>query len=555
MKAADALTCYQRAMALLRSQRLEEALAGFTQASALEPDSARFHAARAGVLCDLRRLDAALAGFDRAIELEPRWVWLHLSRGATAFIAGRMELALASYDEVLALEPGSAAGHKGRGAVLLNLNRPDEALLSLDKAVEQEPRSAEAHQGRGSALRALGRNTEALASWDAAVKLNSGWALPYTNRGPALQDLERPEEALESCDRALALGFDSVETHINRGGALHDLGRLEESLASYERAMALEPRSASAHCNAGLMYLQLGRLETGWRLYERRPEASSKSAAPTQRAWRACEGFAGKTLFIEWEQGFGDTIQFCRYVKLAEERGARVLFAVQDPLRRVLAGLSTTVQFLGETATPREFDFHYPLLSLPLAFGTRMANIPCLERYLSAEPARAARWGERLGTHGLKVGICWQGNPRNRAETGRSPPLRLFAPLAAIPGVRLISLQKGPGVEQLADLPPGMTVEVLGEEFDGGPDAFVDTAAVMDNLDLVITCDTSVAHLAGALGRPTWLALKHIPEWRWFLDREDSPWYPAHRLFRQTRRGDWDSVFAAMRAALLERIR
>ncbi|MBV8403910.1 MAG: hypothetical protein JO203_06930, partial [Gammaproteobacteria bacterium] len=309
-------------------------------------------------------------------------------------------------------------------------------------------------------------------------------------------------------------------------------------------------QSAGARFNAGVLQLQLGRFEAGWSLYDNRPSALATAGWP--QAWWRGEDLRDKTLFVHCEQGLGDAIQFCRYLLLAEARGARVVLSLDDRLRRLLRGLSPTIRFVGPGEKPEHFDFHCPLLSLPGAFATTLETIPGMTRYLSAEPERVAVWRQRLGTEGFRIGICWQGNPNNAQDVGRSPPLEMFAPLAAIPGVRLISLQKYHGLEQLAAGPAGMSIEQLGEEFDSGPDAFIDTAAVMESLDLVISGDTAIVHLAGALGHPAWVALRHVPEWRWLLSGAYSPWYPTLRLFRQSHRGDWAGVFAAMRAALVE---
>ena len=534
---------------LVRLERPHEALASYDRALALEPDCAHTHAAQAAVLCNLTRYEEATGAFDRAIALQPAWSRLHTARAATLGLAGRAEEALRGYDMALKLDCGNAVAHRERGTLLLTLDRPDEALPSLNRATELEPDDEHAHNSRGSALRALRRNAEALASWDRALELNPQHAQVYINRGPALQDLERPEEALASCERAIALQPECPAAHLNRGGALHDLSRLEESLASIERAIALDPGCAAARCNAGMLHLQLGRLASGWALYEQRPDALAATAWP-QPLWRGHEAIRDKTLLLHCEQGFGDAFQFCRYALLAEARGARVVLSVYEPLRRLLRGLSPNIQTLGERDKPEDFDFHCPLLSLPLAFRTTLDTVPRSPRYLAAEPERVARWQQRLGTHGFRIGICWQGNPRNAGEVGRSPPVAMFARLSALPGVRLISLQKHHGIEQLAALPAGLSVEELGQEFDAGPDAFLDAAAAMESLDLIISSDTAIAHLAGALGRPTWLVLKHVPDWRWLMQREDSPWYPAHRLFRQSRRGDWQGVFDRVQRAL-----
>jgi hypothetical protein len=256
----------------------------------------------------------------------------------------------------------------------------------------------------------------------------------------------------------------------------------------------------------------------------------------------------------------GDTIQFVRYGALAQERGARIVLAVQKPLVRLLSESLTppAEAVVEQDASPLAFDYDISTMSLPLAFGTTPDNAPAQVGngrvpYLKADPERAARWKERLGETGLRIGICWRGG-RPGNDMGRGFPLALLAPIAALPGVRLISLQKGEGVSQLAALPPGMAVETLGNDFDNGPDAFLDTIAVMEGLDLVISCDTSIAHLAGALARPLWLATKLAPEWRWLLDRGDSVWYPTARLFRQQSPGDWSNVFAEMEAELRKQL-
>ena len=537
---------------LLRLERPREALVSYDRAIALEPDCAQTHATRASVLCGLQFYEEALAGFDRAIALQPLWPRLHSGRAATLALAGRVEQALVGYNTAIRLDSGNVAAHREQATLLLALDRPDEALPSLDRAIALEPDNVHVHNDRGAALRALRRNAEALVSFDRALELNPQYLQACINRGPALQDLQRPEEALASCERAIALEPGCAAAHLNRGGALRDLNRLEEALESIERAMALDPDCAPARCNSGLLHLQLGRFASGWPLYEQRPDGLAAANWP-QPLWHGNESICDRTLFVHAEQGLGDTIQFCRYALLAEARGARVVLSVHRCLRRLIGRLSPTIRILEAGESPERFDLHCALLSLPRAFGTSIDTIPAMTRYLSAEPDRVARWRQRLGNEGFRVGICWQGNPRNAAEVGRSPPLAMFAPLAALPGVRLVSLQKHHGTEQLAALTAGTAVKELGDEFDSGADAFLDAAAVMESLDLIISSDTSIAHLAGALGRPTWLVLKHVPEWRWLMNREDSPWYPTMRLFRQSRRGDWQGVFAAVHGALVQR--
>jgi hypothetical protein len=300
--------------------------------------------------------------------------------------------------------------------------------------------------------------------------------------------------------------------------------------------------------------LLLGRLAEGWRDYESRLELTNvqQGHPKLNLPYWSGERLNGRGILICGEQGLGDVIQFCRYVPLLAERlpDARVTFAVRPNLLRLLQSLKGNFRLLSSFGAQDRFDVQCALLSLPLRFGTDLGNIQAATPYLSADPARAARWRQRLGTGGFRTGISWHARPVVNPQ--RSFPLQELYRLARIPGVRLISLQKGDGTDQLAAVPAGICIETLGEDFDNGPDGFLDTAAVMENLDLVITCDTSIAHLAGALAKPTLLALKYVPDWRWLIGRADSPWYPTLRLCRQRTLNDWRPVFDQI-AAEVER--
>lgn len=269
------------------------------------------------------------------------------------------------------------------------------------------------------------------------------------------------------------------------------------------------------------------------------------------RAWTGEEDLTGRTLYAFPELYQGDLIQFCRYVRMAERRGARVILSAPVQMHRLLRSLSPTLELIDESCQPDHFDYQCALMSLPLAFGVTLESLPGETAYLAAEPERIARWRSQIGSYGLKVGVVWQGSTLPYAiPLQRSYPLSMLEGLGRLPDVRLISLQKHGGLDQLASLPPGMTVETLGDDFDPGPDAFVDTAAAIAACDLVVTMDTSVAHLAGALGARTWVALPYVADWRWLDGRPDCPWYPNTRLFRQTVRGDWTGVFTTMESAL-----
>ncbi len=526
--------------------RFAEAVASFDGAIALTPQCVEAHNYRGLALLRLQRSAEALASFDRALSLRPESAELHSNRGNVLRRLQRLPEALASYERAIALQPNFAAAHNNRGLVLQALERYGEAASSYQRALALQPDFAEAHNNLGTVQCELGQAAEALASCSLALRLQPGMRGVHGNLGNALRDLERPEEALAQYDLAVLQAPRNADNHCHRGNGLFDLKRIREALASYDRAIELNPHHALTHFNKSLCLLLSGDFARGLPLYEWRKELKGAAAAPVSGAvWLGEADISGKTLFVYADQALGDTIQFCRYAQLAEERGARVVLAVQPQLRELLSGLSPTIRIVAIGEDAGAFDYHSALMSLPLAFGTTLAATPAAVPYLGADPLRVAEWRQRIGAHGFKVGIVWQGS-RNRIDIGRSVPLGMFGRLGEIPGVRLISLQKGNEAGQSLPGSQDLPVEVLAAHFDAGPQAFLDSAAVMTHLDLVITCDTALAHLAGALGCPTWVALKHVPDWRWLLDRSDSPWYPGMRLFRQSRRGDWDGVFAVI---------
>ena len=466
---------------------------------------------------------------------------------ATALVGlRRLHEAVACYDRAIELRPDFVQAHCGRAGVLVDLGRPREALDSCRRVLEMAPNSPDAYTFRGVASIALNRPAEAAASFDAALSLRPNDPVALNGRGIALLDLLRPNEAFEALSTAVAAAPGYAEAWSNHALALAETGRHDEGVVSAERAISLAPEDARYRLNAAHANLQLGRFERGWELYESRARLSAEPPAlstPGRPRWNG-EPLAGKTLLIHSEQGLGDTMQFCRYARLAEVRGARVILSVQDRLGRLIrGGLSTTIEVIGTTQAPGDFDFHIPLLSLPGLFGTRLESIPAVGSYLFAEPGRVEHWRTLLPQSGLRVGVCWEGGG---SAIGRSFPVSELQAVATLEGVRLINLQK----DALPGAAGALPLTTLGGAFDVGSDAFIDTAAVMASVDLIITTDTSIAHLGGALGRPTWVMLKRNPDWRWLLERTDSPWYPSVRLFRQPRPGDWQGAFAQVRAAI-----
>lgn len=529
---------------------------------AMDPGSALAHANLGNVYAVLERYDEGVASYERAIALRPDHAESFSHRGSALTNLHRLDEALESFSRALALRPDYAEAWSNRAVTLHDMGRFEEAMASCDRAIALMPDFAAAHYNRGIALNALCRFDEALDSYRRAVALRPDHPDAHLNLGLLLSYMGRCEEALGAYDRAIALRPNSISAHIHRSGALAREGRIAESLA-YDRELARNPafRAEADYHSADTLLLNGQAWEEGWKFYEARRGLKRRNRVHVyphfpQPEWLGDAALAGRTLFVHGEQGFGDHIQFGRFMAMARRAGAQVIFSPSLALSRLFRGQGMADEVLAPRAVPKDFDLHIPLVSMPKAFATRPDNIPAEIPYLHAEPELAEKWRRRIGAGGFRIGLCWAGSTYDAIYgADRSFALRHCAALAGLPGVRLISLQKGKGVAELSALPAGMTVESLGGEFDAGPDAFVDAAAVMASLDLVITCDTAIAHLAGALGRPVWVALKRHPEWRWGTGGETSPWYPTMTLFRQQTPGVWETVFAAMRARLEQRLR
>jgi tetratricopeptide (TPR) repeat protein len=505
--------------------------------------------ARGVALWNGGRRQEAIAALDAALRRNPNFPEALCMGGYILAASGKREAALEFYRRALGFKVDLPVAWSNVGKLMFEDGRYAAALDSFDAALGLRPKDADLWNSRAGALRKLGRLEESAAATREALRLKPRFAEAALNLGAALLKLDRCEEALAAFEAAGDARPGYGAAFNGQALALRALGRIGEARAAFETAEALGDREAVS--GRGCVDLMLGDFERGWEGYEARwvdGHSLAEALGAHFPKWRG-PGRAGERVLVMNDHGFGDTIQFCRYLPLMAAAGVEPTFLCPPRLRRLLSSL-TGIRLVAERSPGERFDAQIAVSSLPRAFATRLETVPASVPYLAAEPERARKWAARIGAEGFKVGIVWQGNPNPEADTARSAPLAAFAPLAAIPGVRLISLQRGAGVEQLADLPAGMRVKTLGDDFDAGPDGFVDTAAAMGALDLVVTCDTSVAHLAGALARPTWVALKQVAEWRWLRDRDDSPWYPTMRLFRQTRRGEWSDVFAAMAAAL-----
>ena len=543
----------REALKLHREGHLDQAEKLYRQVIGSAPED--FHGRRLLGMIEYQRGDfvAALGEIDAALNIDPNAPDALIIRGNILRKMNRLAEALVCFEQAAALKPEYAKAFYNCGSVLHEMKRFEDALASYDQAIALNSEYADALNARGNVLKEMNRLPEALSSYNLAIASNKRHADAHKNRGTVLQELWRIDEAILSYDQALAIRPDYAQAYNNRGSALHELKRLDEALLSYDRALALKPGFVNANINRGMTRLLTGHFREGlseleWRLRTKK----YRNERPTLDAplWQG-EDLAGKEIVVFAEQGLGDTIQFARFLPLLVDRGARVTCLLPKKLVRVLRHLASPhVELTGSIGVEKHFDFQCPLMSLPHKFEMELSSIPNGTPYLQAENELVLHWAQRLGRNGLKVGIVWQGNPNTRLDRGRSFPLTNFIPLARLGGVRLIALQRTYGLDQISQLPADVHIENLGETFDGGEDAFVDTAAIIANLDLVISSDTSVAHLAGAMGRPTWVALKYVPDWRWLLDREDSPWYPTMRLFRQQSDGDWQPVFSKIENAL-----
>ncbi|HVX60436.1 MAG TPA: tetratricopeptide repeat protein [Pirellulales bacterium] len=503
-------------------------------------------------LMEAKRHEEAVTALRDALAIDSRSFRLLNSLGLALAGCGRLDEAVATYQEALCIKPEFAEAHNNLGVTRSKQNRIDDAVAHYQEALRLRPDFAQAHSNLGGTLGNRGDFEAAERHQRRAIELRPGFAEAHCNLGAVLIQRCRFDEAEASLRRALELKPNFVEAHGNLGGALAGRGELAVAEEYYNQALSIDPDFPGARYNRSLVCLAQGRMDEGWRDYEFRFRCDEfKNRGKPGPLWDGAP-LDGRTVLIHAEQGLGDTIQFVRYLLRVASCGGRVLFECQHPIVPLMAGFvglpRDTVEIVAQGKLPA-YDLQAPLLSLPHIFRTTLETVPCDVPYLAPDAALAERWHDELAaTSELKVGIAWQGNPKHRNDARRSIPLATFEPLARLEGVRLFSLQKNHGREQLDQVSFRDRITNLAPRLE----SFVDTAAVIANLDLVICCDTSLGHLTGALRRPVWMAITHSPDWRWLLEREDSPWYPTLRLFRQRQAGDWPEVFERIALALSE---
>jgi tetratricopeptide (TPR) repeat protein len=573
LRPGDAQTLLQLGQMLELAGRRAEALETYDRLVAVAPHLIDAHLRRGLLLLDQGRHKDSIAAYDAALAIDPDHVDALLRRGVGQQALSLWNEALADYNKVIALQPHCTDALNNAGIVLAARGDSEAAVASYDKALAIRPDFPEAFNNRGVALKALGRNEEAAASFSAATKLRPDYfaalrnqaetlvvlkqpaealacydralqlepadPLLHNNRGAMLRELCRYQEALLATERALALQPNYPDAFNNGGVALGAIGRHAEALQSFRAALALKPDNINAHWNLSLCLLRLGEFDEGWREHEwrwKKPDFLQHIYNFPQPRWLGHEDIKGRTILLSAEQGLGDAIQFVRYVRLIEERGAKVRLFVPEPLVELFAASFPGVNVFSKAAEFPPFDFHCPLLSLPLAFATRVETIPANVPYLKTPVSRAAAWeAQWSATEPKQIGLVWAGNASHSNDANRSILLPSLAPLLSNDNCRFFSLQKGLSQDDRACLDGYPQVSILDKALKD----FADTAAVISRLDLVITVDTAVAHLAGALGKPVWILLPFVSDWRWLPGRTDSPWYPTARLYWQSRTGDW----------------
>ncbi len=529
--------------------RLVQAEEIYNQILHRQPDNAAVLSKLGAALAGQGKLAETLTQLLRAIELDPDLVEAHNNLGAAFQILGKLDESAAAFRRALAIKPDHVSAHVNLGNTLKRQGMLEDAVASYGRALEIDADFADAHNGLGVALTGQGKKEDAAACFRRTLELNPNHAEAHNNLGNILRGEDQLEEAVAMFQRALETSPGLIEAHINLGNTLKSQGNMGDAEASFKRALEIDPANAEAHWNYSHVLLLMGRYTEGWAEYEWRTKCEDLSYVSWDYDCPRWDGsnLDGKTILLSAEQGIGDTFMFFRYVSAVATLGGRVIIKCPESLKQLFEpalGVDRVVTTIDDDV---RFDLHAPLHSLPHIFKTDALTIPNAVPYLRL-PSDGSLDLEKNGD--LKVGIVWAGNPDHKNDRNRSVDLGLFAPLLGIEGCVFHSLQVGPGEDDIERLGLGDRIADTGRKLSD----FAVTAQAIEQLDLVISVDTAVVHLAGALAKPVWTLLPFVPDWRWLLDRDDSPWYPTMRLFRQKAPGDWQGVFREVEAALSERL-
>lgn len=534
--------------------KFEEAVTAYQQAVSIKPDYAEAYHNMAIALQSQGKYSAAVEKCKQAVSLKPDYAEAYNTIGFCLEKQEQYAEAVENYKKAIQFKPDFVEAYNHLGVVLNDQNRSAEAIENYKQALRLDPDYAEVYNNLGIALKDQEQFAEAIANFEQAIRLEPDFAEAYYNLANSLRDEARSAEAIENYRQAVHFKPDFAEAYNHLGGVLNAKGEYAEviendkAIENYRRALQIKPNFAEAHWNLSLALLRTGRFTEGWKEYEWRLNPDLKMTAyphcyEIPRWDGSC--FTGMRLLVHCEQGLGDTLHFARYLPMVKARGGTVILEIRKPLYRLLQsfpGVDELVEASFDNKPAVKFDYHVSLMDLPKIFATTLATIPAEVPYIHAYPTKAEYWRKKLTGADFKVGVVWAGSPTHGNDRYRSCTLKHFAPLTEVDGVRLYGLQKGAAAAQAEEAADEMAITNLGTEFED----FTDTAAAIENLDLVISVDTSVLHLAGAMGKPVWALLPFSPDWRWMLDRQDSPWYPTMKLFRQKKWGQWEPVFQSV---------
>ncbi|MBW4579254.1 MAG: FkbM family methyltransferase [Tildeniella nuda ZEHNDER 1965/U140] len=544
-------THYNLGVILSQIGQIDQAIAHYQQVIALAPNYGAAHNNLAMALYKQGKLEDAIAHYQQAVVLNPNHVNALNGLGVALFHHGQVEQAIEHYERAIALKPDSFSSYNNLGTALQKQGKLEEAATYYQQALALNPEYASAHDNLGTVLQEQGKVEAAIASYRRALALDPNLANAYNNLGSALQAQGRVDEAIASCLQAIQLQPDHADAHNNYASGLVDRGDFGTAIEYYKQAIYYKPNHANAHLNLGIVLLLLGDLKQGFEEYHWRWQNRQCASLRYPNALWDGSDLNGKVILLTAEQGYGDTIQFARYASLVAQRGGHVVIACQKPLLRLLNTIPGIDRCVDRANVDVQTHVHAPLLDLPLLLGTTLETIPSDVPYLTPSSdfhlpiAADCLTLQTPHPTPFKIGIVWAANPDSSTSGKRSCGLERFLSLLNLSGVALYSLQKNPTEADLALLEAHPIVQLHEQLQD-----FADTAAAIAQLDLVISVDTAVAHLAGALGKPVWTLLANVADWRWLRDRDDTPWYPTMRLFRQAQEGDWDGVFEEVAEAL-----
>ncbi|KXW56971.1 tetratricopeptide repeat protein [Ferrovum sp. PN-J185] len=546
---------FHRANTLKLLNRLEEAIISYNKVIALQPDYIIAHYNCGNIFREIGRFEEALTYYAKTIEYKPDYADAYNNMGVVLSSLNCNEEALNNFNKAIELKPKNLDPYKNKGNLLINLNRLDEALAHYDEIIKLKPNRAELHNNRGVVLARLKRFKEAIIDYQKAINYKPNFSSAYNNLGTVYQDINREKEALHNFDKAIEFKRDYIDAYFNKGVLFHKNLIFDNALENYNNIINIKPNTIKANWNKSLLLLLYGYYLQGWELYEWRFQKDELKANyytfPKEKInWKGKENINGKTILIYHEQGFGDTIQFCRYLPLVKELGANINFLVPSSLAPVIATLDCPMTVIIKGKPIPNFDAYCPLMSLPHVFKTTIETIPSKNPYLYSIKSKTKYWEDKNNNKRLKVGLVWSGSKLNNNDIKRSIPFNRLTPLLKLP-IEWHSLQKEYRESDIELLKQYPEIHQHQHELKD----FSDTAALIESLDLIICVDTSVAHLAGAMGKPVWLMITYFPDFRWLLNRYDSPWYPTVRLFRQPKHDDWESVVSLIRLELTNKLK